>query len=432
MEAELYAGPPMESVTETASPLDELTAEATPWSAPVGGEWVNRARLAWQRIRFPVLVYLGSRLLLIVVAIVDGALRRHALLNELANWDGFWYRWIANHGYPTHVLHTQTRLGFFPLYPLVTWLVGRPVHWLTGHSAVWSVTAAGVLVAGVGGLVATVLVQRLAAGWWGERDARRAVALFCLFPGSVIFSMVYAEGIALPLAAACILALERRRWLLAGLAGAFATAAEPQAAVLVLACAAAAAAHIRRTGWRPQGLLRDRAQGAWRSLLSPLLAVAGIVGVGAFLWVWTGSPLATFTTQRYGWHERTDPLALVHLVRRFTDQISFTHFNHPTINLNYPVGIAGALFLIVGLWLLASSPRRISLPAAVWTAGVAVIACTSEYVPPNPRLLITAFPAVLVYAHRLRGAGWRWFLAANTVALAGLSALTFVGVTLRP
>ena len=83
-------------------------------------------------------------MLLLIVAIVNGSQRHVAILNELSNWDGFWYRWIANQGYPDHVLHVQTRLGFFPLYPIAAWLVGHPVRWLTGHSAIWSISLAGV------------------------------------------------------------------------------------------------------------------------------------------------------------------------------------------------------------------------------------------------------------------------------------------------
>ena len=418
----------MESATKTIEPPATANepAAANAATAPAG-----RARLGltWRRARFAVLVYLASRALLLVVAIVDGALRHHAVLNELANWDGMLYRSVANLGspqgfYPHHVFHYRTNLGFFPLYPLVIWTVSQPVRWLGGHSAIWSITFAGVLVSTVGGLIATLLIQRLADGWWGPRAARRAVLLFCLFPGSVVFSMVYAEGIAIPLAAGCILALERRRWVLAGALAALATASEPEAVVLVAVCAAAALRQIHAA--------RSDRRRALPSLAAPVLSLSGLLAVGAFFWAWAGSPVATFTTQHYGWNERTDALALVHLVTRFAAQVSFAHFNHPTINLNLPVGIIGAVFLAVGLWLLARSKRRISLEAAVWTLGISFLAITSEYVPPNPRLLITAFPAVLVFAYRLRGAAWTIFISANAVLLAGLSALTFVGITLRP
>jgi hypothetical protein len=385
---------------------------------------LRAAGVALHRARFAILVYLGSRALLLAVAIVNGALRHHALLNELANWDGYWYRWIANGGYPTHASHLQTTLGFFPLYPLVIWPVSRVALVLSSHSSIWAITATGVFVSGVGGLVATVLVERLAAGWWGRDAGRRAAILFCLFPGSVVFSMVYAEGILIPLAAGCILALERRRWLLAGILAGLATASEPEALVLVLVCGVSAGLELRRRGWHDRG--------ARRSLLAPLLSLSGIAAVGAFLWSWTGTPFATLIAQHYGWHERTDPFALVHLAQSLGGDISFTHFNNPTINLNLVVGLAGAIFLFGMLFLLLKLRRLISVEALVWTLGISFLAVTSEHTPPNPRLLITAFPAVIVLAYYLRRMSFASFAVLNGALLAGLSALTFVGITLRP
>jgi hypothetical protein len=46
--------------------------------------------------------------------------------------------------------------------------------------------------------------------------------------------------------------------------------------------------------------------------------------------------------------------------------------------------------------------------------------------------LITAFPAVIVPAYYLRGRGFASLAVLNGILLAGLSALTFVGTTLRP
>ena len=391
--------------------------------------WLRRLAAAWTRARFAILAYLGSRALLLAVAIVNGSLRHHSLLRELSNWDGMWYRSIANlgaaHGwYPVHVLHIQSNLGFFPLYPLVVWVVAQPVHWISGHAAIYSVTLAGVLVSMAGGLVATVLVERLARGWWGDRAGRRAALLFCVFPGSVVFSMVYAEGLMIPLAAGCLLALQRRRWVLAGILAAIATATEPEAVVLVPVCAVSAALELRRSGWRGSG--------ARRSLAAPLLAPIGLISVGAFFWAWTGTPFANWTAQHDGWKERTDLLAVVHLATRLADEISFSHFNHPTINLNLAVGLAGAIVLLVLLVLLFKARRTLSVEALAWTLGISLIAVTAEYTPPNPRLLITAFPAVIVLAYYLRRRGFALALLANGALLVGLSALTFVGVTLRP
>ena len=155
----------------------------------------RRATIALRSARFAIAVYLATRVLLMLVAFVNGSLRHHAFTHELAQWDGLWYRALANHGYPDHVLHVQSTLGFFPLYPMVLWLGSHAFVVPIARWEILSTTVAGVIVSGLGGLLAAVLVGRLAERWWGEQAARRAVLLFCLFPGSVVFSMVYAEGI---------------------------------------------------------------------------------------------------------------------------------------------------------------------------------------------------------------------------------------------
>ena len=380
----------------------------------------ERAAATLAGARFAIAVYLATRVLLVLVALVNGALRHHAFTHELAQWDGLWYREVATHGYPDHVLHVQSTLGFLPLYPMAVWLVSHAFVIPIAHWQILSTTVAGVLVSGLGGLVAAVLVQRLAAGWWGERAARRAVLLFCLFPGSVVFSMVYAEGLMIPLAAGCLLALQNKRWVLAGALAGLATATEPQALVLVPVCAISAALELRRN------------RTAVRALLAPALSVVGAGAFAAFLWAWTGSPFASLIAQRDGWNERTDILAVGHLAERVADQISLSHFNHPTINLNLVVGLGGAILLIVLLALVARNRREMSLEAIVYTLGIAWLGLTSEYVPPMPRLLITAFPAVIVVARYVRGRPFTVLLWVNGMALVGLSALTFVGTTLRP
>ena len=256
-----------------------------------------------------------------------------------------------------------------------------------------------------------MLVQRLATGWWGEHAGRKAVLIFCLFPGSVVFSMVYAEGVMLALAAGCILALQKRRWVLAGSLAAVATATEPEALVLVAVCAVSAGLELRRRG------LADRA--ARRSLIAPALSVLGVGLFGAFLWIWTGSPFASFIAQHDGWSEKTDVFALVHLAQIAANQISFSHFNHPTIDLNLVVGLAGAIVLIVLLVLVIRNWREMSVEAIVWTLGISWLAMTSEYTPPNPRLVITAFPAVIVLARYVHGKWWTALLCVNGVMLAG-------------
>ena len=359
-----------------------------------------RARLsaaARQELLWICVIYLSTRILLLLAAYLQASFGHHAFQNELANWDGMWYRELANKGYPPYVSHAQTTLGFFPLFPLTIWPVEHVVMLAFPGDLILSATIAGALISGVGGLVATVLVHRLTDGWWGRAAARRATILFVLFPGSVVFSMVYSEGLLLPLAAGCLYALERRRWLLAGVLAGFATAVQPVGLVLGPVCLIAALLEIRR-----QGITRA----ALRSLIAPALSVTGAACFMLYLWLRTGNPFANYIAQHHGWSEKTSALALVHLTTKLANEISFSHFNQPTINLNLVLGLIGAVFLAMLLVLLWFCRREVSAPAIAWTLAISFLAFTSSEVPPNPRMLITAFPALVTIARYARG---KWF-----------------------
>ncbi|HEY2318434.1 MAG TPA: mannosyltransferase family protein [Solirubrobacteraceae bacterium] len=386
-----------------------------------------RARVsaaARQELLWITVLYLAARGLLLLVAYLNAALGHHNFLHELANWDGMWYRELANKGYPDHVSYLQTTLGFFPLFPLAIWALEQPLLLLTSHDAIWCATVAGALISAAGGLVATILVHRLAEGWWDRDTARRATVLFIVFPGAVVFSMVYSEGLLLPLAAGCIYALERRRWVLAGILAGFATAVQPVGLALVPVCAFSALLELRRQGWSVRA--------ARRSLLAPLLSLSGLGAFMAFLWAWTGNPLATYLAQHHGWSETTTPLAMWNMAVKLGHQISFSHFNEPTINLNLVIGLIGGVVLLIWLLLVWFDRREISPEAVLWTLAIAFLAYTSSNVPPLPRMLITAFPALMVVARYAQGRWFRVIVWANGVLLAGLSLLTFYGFTLRP
>jgi hypothetical protein len=240
--------------------------------------------------------------------------------------------------------------------------------------------------------------------------------LFIVFPGSIVFSMVYSEGLLLPLAAGCLYCLERRRWVLAGALAGLGTAVQPTALVLTLACAVSALLEFKRCGW------------SWRqaraSLAAPVLSVTGAVAFASFLWAWTGNPFANYIAQHHGWSEKTDLAAVLHLATRLV--------SHHPVDLNLVVGLVGTVLLFVMLVLLWYSRHEVSVEALIWTLGISLLALTSEYVPPNPRLLLTAFPAVMVIARYTRGKWFAIVISSFLVLLVALAIPTFVGTTLRP
>ncbi len=369
-------------------------------------------------------IYIATRIVLLLVAYLLDKFGHHHYDHELANWDGLWYRELANRGYLHYPSHLQTTNGFFPLYSLAIFAVEQVVMLVTVHGAIWASTVAGVMISTVGGGVATYYVYRLAADWWDRKVAFRAGVLFVLFPGSVVFSMVYSEGLLLPLAAACLFALGRKRWLLAGVLAGFATAVQPVAIVLIPTCAAAALQELNRTGW-PRRVLK-------KVIVAPLLSVAGVGCFALFLWSWTGTPLANYEAQHHGWGEKTDVFALGHLTSKLFRELFHKIPREPTLDLNLVVGLIGAFLLLGMLVLVYRQRRRIPAPALIWTAGVSLLALTSEFVPPNPRMLITAFPALMALAYYAHGWWWRLLLWSNGILLVVLSLLTFHGTTLRP
>jgi hypothetical protein len=396
-------------VESTARPIDAPNLSSSSWR--------TRFVAAPQALRWPVLVYLGSRALVLALAALEGVAHHHAVLHELANWDGKWYVTLASAGYPTRVSRVASTFGFFPLYPLVVHeLASVLAHVGFTNNPTWLTELSGVIVSGIGGLVSAVLVQRLASGWWGEAAGRRAVALFCLFPGSVVFSMVYAEGLMLPLVAGCILALQRRRWLVAGTLAGLATATEPQGLVLIAVCCGSALCEFRRLG------LGSRV--AWRSLVAPTLSVTGVAAFASFLWARTGTPFATLIVQDHAWHQGFDPLALARLAHRLAQQIgSSDEFR----NLLNPIAaLTGVAVLAVLLGLMFRRRRSLSIEAWIWTVGITLIAVCTEHLPPTSRMLITAFPAVLVIATYLEGR-WFWLLqSVNVLLLVTTAWLTFI------
>jgi hypothetical protein len=326
---------------------------------------------ARQELLWITTMYLAARGLLLLVAYLNGVFGHHNFLHELANWDGLWYRTLANHGYPDYVSYAQTTLGFFPLFPLTIWAVEQPLLLITSHDAIWCATVAGALISAAGGLVATVLVHRLAEGWWNREVARRATILFIVFPGAVVFSMVYSEGLLLPLAAGCIYALERRRWVLAGVLAGFATAVQPVGLALVpvyfLGASSATAAVVARHP--PQ-------------LAAPLLSLSG----WPRSWPSCGPDrrsVGHHLAQHHGWSETTTPLAMWNMAVKLSHEVSFSHFNDPTINLNLVIGLIGGVVLLSWLVLVWFSRHEISPEAILWTLAIAFLAFTSSNVPPH-------------------------------------------------
>lgn len=284
----------------------------------------------------------------------------------LTSWDASWYSWIAAHGYfdlRGQPLAPHSTFGFFPVWPLLIRAFSE-----TGAS----IAVSAAVVTFVVGAAASVALWALAAHLTDKETADRAVVLWVFFPGSIVLSLAYAEGLVVLLAASCIIALLRRRWLLAGILAGLATATHPEGFALVACC-----------GWTAVLAVRDRRE--WSALLAPALSVTGVAAYFGYLYARTGDALVWYHVQRqlWGarpgfWHDTGVDLSAL--------------FVHPG-NLQESVPALGLLALVGGL--VAMIKWR--PPAVVWVFTVVVLAeaFASTLLGARPRVLLVAFPLMI-------------------------------------
>src|SRR5215831_8648650 len=263
--------------------------------APSGAETpppVGRTALSDRLPRpwiFPLLAFAGAWVLILSAWHVASAIYGpRPWLRYFWYDDSGFYGALARFGYGSAnpaVPHSHpTRAAFFPLYPALI----RLAMFLTG-----SVFVAGLIVQILVGAASAVAVWALASNVYGHRVADRAVLLYCAFPGAFVLGVMYADPLAIALAAGCLLAVLRRRWLLAGLLALLAGATHATMIVLtpVLAAAAAQAIWTRRD---------------WRALLAPALAPLGLLAFVAAVAPMFHDYLFLFHLERQGWNVHVD------------------------------------------------------------------------------------------------------------------------------
>jgi Gpi18-like mannosyltransferase len=296
------------------------------------------------------------------------------LVKQFRVWDGGWYLNIATGGYARHIPPgtgnpAQANVAFFPLFPLLI----RGVHSITGLG----LERSGALVVFAFGAAATVGFWLLARRLRDEETADRAAALFAFFPGTIVFSLLYAEPVAICFAIFCCLFLLEERWVLAGVCGALATAARPNAAGVVAAAALAA-------------YLAYRQRRSLRPFVAVLLAPLGAIGFFLFLWQWTGSWRAWLDAQRRGWHDRFVWDQSWIDIRRW--------LRHPGHDVGLTILVVTTVFGVIALVLML----RTHMPIWLKVYGLVALAFTMTSLGTRPRFLIMAFPIFIGLADRAR------------------------------
>ncbi len=325
------------------------------------------------------------------------------ILDVLTSWDGIWYMRIIRRGYPEFVPKAITyddpeaRVAFFPAYPSLIRFVDR---FLPGGD-----TFAALFVNLALGAIFVLLVGLLARHWFGDRVARNAMVLVALFPGSFVLSFAYSEALLLALAAGCLLALVREKWVVAGVLAALGTATRPNGVALVFACLVAA-------------IIAFRSRRRITPFIAPAVAPIGFVAFQYWIDHHTGESRVWFRVQGEAWKEGASfgLTALRNTLEAFTKPLQ-----SPT-DLITAVSFVCTLLLVWIAW-----RRRLPLIAAAYSAVIVALMLLPATVTARPRFLFTAFPLLITAAVWLdeprRREWWPYVLAtcgAGLVALTGL------------
>jgi hypothetical protein len=289
------------------------------------------------------------------------------ILQVLTSWDGAWYLKIVRQGYPSSIPRdityemAEARAAFFPAYPMIV----RVADVVLPGGDVF----AAVFVNFVLGALGVYLVGLLARELFDERVAYRAMLLVTFFPGSVALSLTYSEATLMVAAAACLLMLVRRNWVLAGVLASIGSACRPNGIALSFACAVAA-------------LIAIRERREWRSLAAPLLSPWGFIGFQLYLKARTGE-WAWFRVQTEAWDEgssfgltalKNTVEAIIHPLASPTDIIT-------------AVSVFTMIALAYMMW-----RTRLPWPIMTFTIVVLALMVMPSTVTARPRFLFTAFP----------------------------------------
>ncbi|MFF7300948.1 hypothetical protein [Streptomyces sp. NPDC008265] len=343
--------------------------------------------------------FAAVRLLGLAVLAVWGAVAGsspHTLLS--ARWDSLWYARIAGGGYGYEVVlpngDVHSNLAFFPLLP---WLE-RLVSAATGLSY----GSAGLVVSAFAGLAAAWGIFAVADLLYGRRTGVFAVAVWAALPVGIVQSMAYSESLFTALAAWGLYGALRGRWVTAGLLAAGAGLTRPVGAAVVVAV------------WVAVALALRRGERSWRMAAGALLAPAGAAAYVLWVGARTGGGLFGYLDVQAGWGNGFDGgWAFARFVGEKLASSAFLA----------GLGLTAGVVLVVWLYVLCVR-RRQPAPLLVYCGIVVALAlCASGYFGSKPRLLLPAFPLMLVPAAAL--AGWRTRWAVLVVGAAAVGSAVY-------
>lgn len=386
-----------------ATILDQAPARAATAGAPAAARPRPRIDPVWGRVTALVL---ATRLAFLAVAAGGSWLLAGGTGQPTDSVLALWNRWdaglfvrIAEHGYfgPGS---DPNDIAFFPLVPMVV----RALAALGVQP-----TLAGMLLSTVSCVVAGVYLWRLAEAEVGEGAGRRAAAYLLVFPTAVFLVAPYTEATFLAGVLPAVYYARRREWASVAPWAAIAAASRLAGGFLLAALAVELLAQ--------RGLdRRARLTGAGSIAIGSL----PLLGYCAFLYRFTGDPIAFVAAQERGWGRVfTNPLDSY----RLTLGGSLNGGAPTNWMFFFRIEIVAAALMVA---LIAYVLWRREWAYALYMALPTFVLLTSTWYYSVPRVLLTYFPVYLLLARATAGGTARHERLLLVLApLATLGVLTF-------
>lgn len=283
----------------------------------------------------------------------------HNFLQNLANWDGGHYLAIAKNGY------TKNQLVFFPFYPVLINLVSK----VTGDFL-----SAGLLISFVSIFLAANFLYRLVSMDFGRQYTAKTLLALLSFPLAFHFLTVYTESLFLSLTLATFLLVRKKRYFLATVCAALASATRLVGLATVLSLVL------------PIYLTERFNRKNWWVLFSPV----GFFIYCFYLYTQTGDPFYFVKGQTEFWHGglALPGSAVIYAIKHLTlDAIA--------ANLRNLLDLVFTLFGIFCVWQVG---RKLSLDYAIFSVISLILPMFSPTIVAIPRYLVTIFPIFIIMA----------------------------------
>lgn len=339
------------------------------------------------RVAFLMITYFGY-ILFVLPKYYSGALGIRVLVDSWNRWDAANYTRIAQYGYLSQ--NHPFDPAFFPLFPLLVrgaaWLVGNQGHVLMG-----------IVVSNIAFLGAMFVIYQIASDALGEQVGRRTLLYLCLFPTAFYFFAAYTESLFLLLTAGSFLAMRRRRWLLAGVLGFFASLTRNSGAMLVLPYLYEVWASREDPVFQWRNLWQE-----CKTLIPRLLPIVlmplGVVVYAYYNWKISGDPLRFMAAQSHWGRFTAWPFVGLwgNLFEIFTQPFTSSNTPHNILDLSATVAF---IALAIAGWRKLRPSYTIWMVLLLFTALIApATGALADPLQSNQRFVLVMFPGFIVLA----------------------------------